>query len=128
MSALATEGLSRLASAQREAAAAAGGGTAGFSATGAAYVSFALSNPALFRLIFANPNAHRTTTEPDDAMAFLRANAAALAAGNGGDAEVVALQAWALAHGLAMLMLDGQVPRDDILVRRVVKAAALNRT
>ena len=125
MTALATEGLARLASAQRDAAAAAGGGTAGFSATGAAYVRFALRNPALFRLIFANPDAHRTLTAPDDAMALLRANAVALASGNGGDAEVIALQAWALAHGLAMLMLDGQVPHDGALVARVVNAAAL---
>lgn len=124
MAALATEGLARLASAQRAAAEKAGGGTAGFSATGATYVAFALSNPALFRLIFANPAAHQGTVVDDDAMTFLRANASALAAGRGGDAEIVALQAWAVAHGLAMLMLDGQVPHDTALIRRVVDAGA----
>lgn len=91
----------------------AGGGTAGFSASGTAYVRFALANPALFRMIFANPGARTAAERDDDAIAMLRDNAATLAAGNGGSAEVVMLKAWALAHGLAMLMLDQQVPADD---------------
>jgi hypothetical protein len=32
------------------------------------------------------------------------------------------LQAWALVHGLAMLMLDGQVPADEGLIDRAVRA------
>lgn len=134
MAAMAREGLAQLAAAQHAAADAAGGGAAGFNATGAAYVRFALANPGLFRLIFANPAAHRDKGEAcgeppgqaraDDAMAFLRANAAALAAGRGGDAQVIALRAWALVHGLAMLMLDGQVPVDDALIDRVIGAGA----
>ena len=129
MAALAAEGLARLAAAQRAASEAAGGGVAGFSATGAAYVRFALGNPALFRLIFASSAmADLLDCKPeDDAMAFLRANAAALAEGVGGDAQVVALQAWAIAHGLAMLMLDGQVPVDDSLIDRVVDAGVIGR-
>ncbi|GAA0309708.1 TetR/AcrR family transcriptional regulator [Sphingomonas oligophenolica] len=129
MAALAAEGLARLAAAQRAASEAAGGGVAGFSATGAAYVRFALANPALFRLIFANSaTADLLDGKPeDDAMAFLRANAAALAEGVGGDAQVVALQAWAIAHGLAMLMLDGQVPVDDALIDRVVDAGVIGK-
>ena len=126
MTALAAEGLARLAKAQRVASDAAGGGVAGFSATGAAYVRFALGNPALFRLIFANPSAHLEAGPSDDAMTFLRENAVALAEGNGGDAQVVALRAWAMAHGLAMLMLDGQVPPDEALIGRVVQASALS--
>lgn len=125
MTALAVEGLARLAKAQRAAAEAAGGGVAGFSATGAAYVRFALHNPALFRLIFANPSAHGIAETNDDAMTFLRENAAALAGGCGEDAQVVAVRAWAIAHGLAMLMLDGQVPANDALIDRVVDAAIL---
>lgn len=128
MAALAAEALQRLAAAQRAAQAAAGGGMAGFSATGAAYVRFALANPALFRLVFANPGSialHADKPE-DDAMSLLRANAALLAEGKGGDAQVIALQAWAIAHGLAMLMLDGQVPVDDALIERVIDVRAIS--
>lgn len=127
MTALAGEGLQRLAAAQRAAQVAAGGGLAGFSATGAAYVRFALANPALFRLIFANPESIKLPPgkPDDDAMTLLRANAALLAEGGGGDAQLIAMQAWAIAHGLAMLMLDGQVPVDDALIDRVVDAGAI---
>ncbi len=116
MEALAAEGLHALAAAQQEAAEAAGGGAAGFDATGAAYVRFALAKPALFRLIFSNPTPIDRLREPtgssDAAMALLRANTARLAPPDG-DARVMALQSWSLAHGLAMLMLDSQVPADD---------------
>lgn len=119
---LATEGLQALAIVQRAAAEAAGGGTEGFEATGRAYVSFALANPALFRLIFSNPAHRNLLSEPSDdipdAMAFLRANAAAVA-GPSGDATVIALRAWSQAHGLAMLMLDHQVARDDDIIDAV---------
>jgi AcrR family transcriptional regulator len=128
LTALAGEGLTQLAVAQHEAAAAAGGGAAGFSATGAAYVRFALANPALFRLMFANPSVTEMLTEPPagtpDAMAFLKANAAAQADRKGGDAQVILVHAWAIAHGLAMLMLDGQVTADDALIDRVIDGSS----
>jgi len=54
-----------------------------------------------------------------DAMAFLRANAAALAP-PGGNAQAVAMHGWSVAHGLAMLMLDGQIPADDSTIDAVV--------
>jgi AcrR family transcriptional regulator len=125
LAALAGEGLVLLARAQHDAAAAAGGGVAGFSATGVAYVRFALDNPALFRLIFANPDAHGATLVATEAMTFLRENAAGLAADSGGDAQVVAMRAWAMVHGLAMLMLDGLVPADARLIERVIDASVL---
>jgi len=124
--ALAQAGLDRLALDQHRAADAAGGGAAGFAATGRAYVRFALSNPALFRLIFAStaslsgPGPHLRSVP--EALSFLRANAAS-AAPPGASEEVVravALQAWSLAHGLAMLMLDGQVPADEALIDAVI--------
>jgi len=129
MVALASEGLARLAATQRAASEAKGGGVAGFSATGAAYVRFARDNPALFRLIFANSGkGDLLAGQPEDeAFAFLRANAAALAKAVGGDAQVVALQAWAIAHGLAMLMLDGQVEVDDAMIDRVVDAGVIGK-
>lgn len=130
MTALAGEGLARLAVAQHAASDAAGGGVAGFNATGAAYVRFALANPALFRLIFANPASvdHQPHDHEDDAMTFLRANAAMVAEGKGGDAQIIALQAWALVHGLSMLMLDGQVPMDNALIDRVISVTALHHS
>ncbi len=127
MTALALEGLARLAAAQRVAADAAGGGAAGFAATGRAYIRFALANPALFRLIFASPILARGRTEgavESDARDLLLENAAAtVREGVGGQAASIrAVQAWALVHGLAMLMLDGQIPLDEALIDRAITA------
>lgn len=121
MTALAREGLDRLAAAQRAADDAVGGGQAGFAATGRAYVRFALANPALFRLIFTSSAAVQVSGD-NDASRLLRANAAAeLPAGAGADAiEAEAIGAWALVHGLAMLMLDGQIAADDQIIDRLV--------
>ena len=126
LKALAVEAFRLLAADQRAASEAAGGGVTGFGATGAAYVRFALRNPALFRAVFAHPaegvgpdfEAH------DEAMSMLRANAAAYAP-PGVDPRVAAVQAWALAHGLAMLMLDGHVPADETLIDGVIDAKLL---
>ncbi len=116
MKALAAEGFRALAVTQRKAAEAAGGGAAGFDATGVAYVRYALANPALFRLMFSNPTSvDRLRTPPsvtNDPMALLQASTGRLAS-SAGDARIMALQSWSLAHGLAMLMLDSQVPADD---------------
>jgi AcrR family transcriptional regulator len=123
LTALAMEGLAQLGTAQKAASDAAGGGTAGFAATGRAYVRFALDNPALFRLVFASPvltSARADGTLRSEADSLLQANAAALAAKEGGEAAVQAVQAWALVHGLAMLMLDGQVPVDDALIDKAI--------
>jgi AcrR family transcriptional regulator len=120
MAALAQVGFDRLAHSQRIASAAAGGGAAGFKATGAAYVRFALANPGLFRLIFATPNSEPATMDkPDEAMAMLQANAAVLAPA-GTDPAVFALQSWSLVHGLAMLLLDRQVAISDATIDAVV--------
>ena len=124
MVALAREGLDRLAAAQHAASNEVGGGVAGFAATGRAYVRFALANPALFRLIFTSSAEVSTSDEPE-AMRFLRANsAAALPTGADVDAvQISAVRSWALVHGLAMLMLDGQLPPDDGLIDRVIDPA-----
>ncbi len=128
MSALAQAGLDRLGAVQRQAAESAGGGAAGFLATGRAYVRFALANPALFRLIFSSPAPadllQRAAPDSSDAIAFLKANAEAqLGPGAGTEAvQVGALRAWSQAHGLALLMLDGQVPAQDVLIDQVLSA------
>jgi AcrR family transcriptional regulator len=123
LTALALEGLAQLGVAQRAAGDAAGGGEAGFAATGRAYVRFALANPALFRLIFTTPalaSSKAAGALESEAGALLQANAAAAAAKDGGEASIHAVQAWALVHGLAMLMLDGQIPEDDKLVDKAI--------
>lgn len=127
MAALAQEGLARLAEAQKAASAEAGGGKAGFAATGRAYVRFALANPALFRLIFASPCRGKADEHDEaEAMTLLRANAAAEIGADRADpaARVNAIHAWSLVHGLAMLMLDRQIPADDALIDAVITASA----
>jgi AcrR family transcriptional regulator len=124
LAALAAEGLSQLASAQRAAFEAAGGGSAGFNATGRAYVRFALAHPGLFRLIFraASEGPSDWAEHDDEAMQMLVQNAEQLAAADRGPeaARVFALRSWALVHGLAVLMLDGQVPADDATIDAVL--------
>jgi AcrR family transcriptional regulator len=126
LTALAVQGLAQLGAEQRVAMDAAGGGAAGFAASGRAYVRFAIANPALFRLIFASPvlAAKPDKTAASEATTLLQANAAAAAARGGGEARIHAVQAWALVHGLAMLMLDGQIPIDDGLIDAVVSGPA----
>lgn len=128
LAALARQGLEQLAAAQHAASEAAGGGEEGFNATGLAYVDFAIGNPALFRLISAYPTSEPSMTRPADrmpeAMSFLLANAAEFAP-PGTDRNTFALQSWALAHGMAMLILDGQVVADQDLVAAVVDGTAL---
>jgi hypothetical protein len=78
-------------------------------------------NPALFRLIFTS-SAQLQATGKVEALRMLRANAAeALPSGvASGEAEASALRAWSLVHGLAMLMLDGQLPTDDHLIEALI--------
>ena len=125
LGALAGEGLARLGAAQREAAEAAGGGAAGFNATGIAYVRFALANPGLFRLIFSKasrPGSQDWDERSNDAMRMLQENAARLVGRDRGEAaaRLFALRAWALVHGLAVLILDGQVEPDMAVVEAVI--------
>ncbi len=123
LAALADAGVARLGDAQRIASEQAGGGAAGFAATGRAYVRFALAEPALFRLAFTHGNHAGSPTESSDAASqMLRGYAEQF---GGADAERLTLQAWAVAHGLAMLMLDGRLPPDDSLIDRVLDTKTL---
>lgn len=122
LAALAQRGLIDLASSQREAAKPQADLAAGFAATGRAYVRFALAHPALFRLIFTSPSllsgeAGSLASEPGQ---LLRHHAAAQAAINGGDPTIAAIKAWAQAHGLAMLLLDGQLKVELALIERAI--------
>ncbi|MFP6780535.1 MAG: TetR/AcrR family transcriptional regulator [Gammaproteobacteria bacterium] len=124
--ALAHEGIERLAHMQANAGTKAGGGTQGFRATGAAYVKFAVDNPAIFRLIFSNaPSVSLLDGELDsvgNAMRGLRENIATLMPQELSDAErkVAALRAWSIVHGLAMLVLDRQIEYDESLIANVI--------
>lgn len=122
MTALAQEGVRRLGEAQQAAAAAAGaeGGTGAFSAVGCAYVRFALANPGLFRLTFTYPGIDVGDPTSDAAASLLHDHALALAHGDERQARIVALRAWALVHGLALLMLDGRVPPGDALIEAAI--------
>ena len=40
-------------------------------------------------------------------------------------AETRGLRAWAIVHGLALLMLDGLAPHDEALIDRVIDAEAI---
>jgi AcrR family transcriptional regulator len=93
-----------------------------FSATGVAYVRFALENPAAFRLMFRPElfeSATSSTPEAADSplmqagqeafAVLLNAVQACQAAGSiaPGDPYLPAVSAWSLVHGLSTLLLDG---------------------
>ena len=124
LAALAAEGIERLGQYQ-QAAAQAAGAAAPFAATGRAYVRWALAHPALFRLIFIHSSPGGDTVFGSSTAArMLQDNAAALT-GNPAEAQRLVIQAWSLVHGLAMLMLDGQLPADDGVIDRVIDAETL---
>ena len=125
MTALAQEGVRRLGEAQQAAALGAGGGTDAFSAVGCAYVRFALANPGLFRLTFTYPGIDVGDPTSDAAASLLHDHALALAHGDQRQARIVALRAWALVHGLALLMLDGRVPPSDALIDAAIGAVVI---
>lgn len=117
LGALADTGLAMLGEEQRTASEAVGGGGAGFAATGRAYVRFALAHPSLFRLIFSHADMTGGPELGDNPAArLLRANADALGGGDQDEARRIMIHGWAIAHGLAMLILDGHLPADDALI------------
>ena len=131
MAALAAEGLERLAAAQRRATRSAGGGEAGFLASGMAYVRFAVDQPALFRLGFsAACQGDPLDAQPAQASAALRGLREHIEALLPQDSPVAerkaaALHAWALVHGIAQLVLDRQIPADWPLIERVLMRVSL---
>ncbi|WP_338425118.1 TetR/AcrR family transcriptional regulator [Sphingopyxis kveilinensis] len=121
LDALADEGLRRLGALQAQAWLKAGGGVAGFKATGIAYVRFAHDEPALFRLSFTRQMIERNMGGDGGEVAYnlLRAGVGEALPG-GGDPDTAALHAWALVHGLAMLILDRRIEWDEAKVAEVV--------
>ena len=127
LSAIAARGFATMGEMQVQAASGRAGHDA-FAATGVAYVRFALGSPAVFRLMFSRPAARNPSSvsggEANTPLRLLRENAAAMTpAGLGEEARrVVAMQAWALVHGLAVLLLDHMVEADDALIAKVIES------
>ncbi|QJB70093.1 TetR/AcrR family transcriptional regulator [Parasphingorhabdus halotolerans] len=126
LDALAMEALNRLGANQAKAAMAAGGGREGFVEVGITYVEWAVKNPAQMRLIYSRVGEVDLTIEDASQMgeAFrqLRTGIAAMMpkSMNVEERAVAALHTWSLVHGLAMLILDGQVEYDPAMIRKVV--------
>jgi len=128
--ALASAAYDRMGETQRAAASAFDDVLDQFQAMGRTYVRFALDHPALFRLM-SSMSPHDDLfaldeSEDDDASKLLRDYAFRLA-GEGASIETVraiAMRSWALVHGLAVLMLQGYVPRDEALIDAVVDTRA----
>jgi AcrR family transcriptional regulator len=126
MQALANAGIEQLGRFQQQAAADSSGSADAFAATGRAYVRWALANPALFRLTFSQCDRAGQTLFGDNLAAQLLRQKAAGATGGDPQAEQrLMIQAWAVVHGLAMLMLDQQLPADDAMIDRVIDSATL---
>ncbi|QCB54353.1 TetR/AcrR family transcriptional regulator [Sphingopyxis sp. PAMC25046] len=121
LDALADEGLRRLGALQAQAWLKAGGGVAGFKATGIAYVRFAHDEPALFRLSFTRQMPDRKEGGDGGEVAYnlLRAGVGEALPGVA-DPDTAALHAWSLVHGLAMLVLDRRIEWDEAKVAEVV--------
>ena len=123
LAALATRGFAQLAAAQLAAAAPLADPALAFRAIGQAYVHFALAHPALFGLMARYMHTGHTPGRADNPAARLLHEQVAALAGPEADParlHVTALQAWALVHGLAVLILGGQIPHDPALIAAVV--------
>lgn len=122
--ALAEQGFELLADAQAAAARRHRDRRRAFRASGQAYVRFALAHPALFRLMGSHMMLAEPGSPPRDnrAARMLREHVATILPEDADPSrrEVVAIQAWALVHGLALLMLGGKIPADDRLIDAVV--------
>jgi AcrR family transcriptional regulator len=118
LAAVARQGFQTFSRELQEAWDAAGGGMTGFRAMGAAYVRFAVANPAHYRIMFGR---FKDLCESDaalagdasasfqvllDALAALERDGAIPAAG---DRNALGHFVWASMHGVAMLSIDGQL-------------------
>lgn len=110
LTALAAEAFVRFRACQerREAAVTEGGARARLVAAGLGYVDFAMTHPALFRLIFSSdrPDFADPALARESEAAY-RHLAEQVAEAGGGAAEVAAV--WAMAHGLADLLSAGRL-------------------
>jgi len=131
LDALCGVGGDRLAEAFREAMAGTSDRREAFNEMGKAYVKFALRNPSVFRLMMTQrpPDGDRNespgATDEPFGMLSDTLNGLLPPEASKTDRKIKRLQAWSMVHGLAMLMLDGQVPPDEALVDQVIVASFL---
>jgi AcrR family transcriptional regulator len=80
---------------------------------GVAYVAFALEHPQRFRLMFGGALrlADRPALREAAARVFEVLRASFSGRGDVADPEKAAAAAWSLVHGLAQLLLEGQLPQ-----------------
>lgn len=120
IAAVAEEGFRRL-HAEMLRAASESTGRLGLQQLAVAYVRFALKRPAEYRIMFGRDPEGLARTKAGDSLAEASGALMSLLRGGieqlqqagavrSGDPGAMALAAWALVHGLAMLILDGQRP------------------
>lgn len=135
---VAAEGFSKFTALQLSAAADARTPAERVSALGRGYVAFACAHPQLYRLMFgvgiANRRAYPELIQTGDASYAPVQHALAAHLATAGKStpealETAAVAAWALVHGLSMLLIDGKLDPStmiagdaDTLVRRVTGA------
>lgn len=107
-------GFDELTAATTKAVAAGGPGTvAGITAMGISYLDFAVSQPAVFRLMFGHKSAIKKVQEVDERgnqclMKVVEEVAAySRKHGHTADAQEIALRLWTFVHGASSLQLDG---------------------
>lgn len=129
LAAVAAEGFKRLTSALQSAWEKGGCSQEGFSAMGIAYVTFAVSHPAHYRVMFGG-TARLDFNRPDlgrhASAAFQTLVTAILALQErhivvGDRAEELAQYIWAAVHGIAMLAIDGQLEHQGTDGARLVR-------
>jgi AcrR family transcriptional regulator len=114
LAALATRGYERLGEALAERRAGSSDSRAALKEVGVGYVTFAVTNPGYFRVMFSAELEEVRDQEPlkgATAAAFaVFADALRAAAAPEADVDMAATAAWALVHGLSVLLLDRQLP------------------
>jgi AcrR family transcriptional regulator len=124
LTALATVAFRRLDASLASANAAGGGDADRLRASGAAYVAFATSNPALFRLMFSGADLdwENEPLRSAAAGAYARlSEVVAPVAGQRGahsraDVQALELLVWSHVHGFAHLAIAGQLDRPDLAI------------
>lgn len=139
LAALAGDGFRALAASQRATAETTPPGEARLVALGRGYVGFALAHPQLYRLMFGagvtDWGQHPEVQEAKSASfgPVREALSARLGSRTTNDTlRTAAVSAWALVHGLSMLLLDGSLhearetpDKIDALIRRILVAFAV---
>jgi AcrR family transcriptional regulator len=98
-----------------------GTGRAGFEAMGLAYVTFAVTNPSHYRVMFGgfvdanacDPELAKEATGAFQALVEALATLQRDGLVRGDDTATMARFVWAVVHGVAMLGIDDQLPQPD---------------